>query len=281
MERQQYDTILQNLKARIAFINSQTDNPILLSEKAIALILETLSQLKQHILTHNFKTTQEEIYFFKEIKPRISAKLIYHNSIFKIETKKPKGGKRILRKYYNNELRRLKTYFDNNIEFYKYYRTGSTLLDQHYFIRGKQDIRLNLDTYYFETDHQFATSHDYKVAKIIAHDKLQVYLENQLTNLSTRKTQVATPAKPIPVLQWTAHKVALVELIYALHSQGVFNHGAADLKDIAEQLQQAFNIDLGQYRRTFLEIRARKSERTRFLTTLILTLINRMDDTDQ
>ncbi|OPB97932.1 RteC domain-containing protein [Elizabethkingia occulta] len=281
MERQQYDTILQNLKARIAFVNSQTDNPLLLSEKAIVLILDTLSMLKQHILTHDFETIQEEIYFFKEIKPRISAKLIYHNSIFKIETKKPKGGKRILRKYYNNELRRLKTYFDNNIEFYKYYRTGSTLLDQHYFIRGKQDIRLNLDTYYFETDHQFATSHDYKVAKIIAHDKLQVYLEHQLTNLSTQKHPAIPPIAPVPILQWTAPKVALIELIYALHSQGVFNNGAVDLKDIADQLQQTFNLDLGQYRRTFLEIRARKSERTRFLNGLIQTLINRMDDTDQ
>ena len=158
MERQQYDTILQNLKARIAFINSQQIIPFFLSEKAIALILEALSQLKQHILTHNFKTTQEEIYFFKEIKPRISSQT--HLSQLHLQDQKPKaqGGKHICTKYYNNELRRLKTYFDNNFEFYKYYRTGNTLLDQHYFIRGKQDIRLNLDTYYFETDHQFATS---------------------------------------------------------------------------------------------------------------------------
>ncbi|MCL1674308.1 RteC domain-containing protein [Elizabethkingia meningoseptica] len=281
MERQQYDTILQDLEDNIALVNSQTDNPIFLSEQAIILILDTLSILKQHILTHKFNTLQEEIYFFKKIKPRISAKLIYHKAIFNIETKKPKGGNRVVRKYYNSELRKLKIYFDNNIEFYKYYRTDNTLLDHHYFIRGKQDIRLNLDTYYFEIDHQFATSHDYKVAEIIAHDRLQIYLENQLTNLNARNTLATAPGKTIPALHWTAPKVALIELIYALHSQGVFNNGTADLKDIADHLQRTFNLDLGQYRRTFLEIRSRKSERTRFLNGLIQSLITRMDDTDQ
>ncbi|SEM92029.1 RteC protein, partial [Chryseobacterium taichungense] len=31
-----------------------------------------------------------------------------------------------------------------------------------------------LDTFYFEADHRFSTSHDYKVAKIIANDLIQV-----------------------------------------------------------------------------------------------------------
>ena len=42
----------------------------------------------------------------------------------------------------------------------------------------------------------------------------------------------------------------------------------ADLKDIAEYFEYTFDIDLGQYRRTFLEIRVRKSERTKFLNAL-------------
>jgi|GEM_PF-1412343 len=41
-------------------------------------------------------------------------------------------------------------------------------------------IKLSLNTYYFEADYTFSTSHDYKVAKILANDLIQVYLENQL-----------------------------------------------------------------------------------------------------
>ena len=81
-------------------------------------------------------------------------------------------------------------------------------------------------------------------------------------------------------LKWTAPKVALTELLYALNSEGVFNNGTADLKDIAEFFEYIFEIDLGQYRRTFLEIRARKSDRTKFISSLNEALLKRMDNAD-
>ncbi|MFT4018864.1 MAG: RteC domain-containing protein [Agriterribacter sp.] len=98
-----------------------------------------------------------------------------------METKRPHGGGKIIKKYLYNKLSKIKKYFDNNFEFYRYYRTNSTYLDHKYFIRGKYDIKLILDNYYFEADHSFSTSHDYKVAKIIANDLIQIYLEDQLS----------------------------------------------------------------------------------------------------
>ena len=79
---------------------------------------------------------------------------------------------------------------------------------------------------------------------------------------------------------WTGSKVSLTELLYALHSEGVFNNGAVDLKNIAEYFEDIFDIDLGQYRRTFLEIRVRKSERTKFINSLKENLTKRMDNSD-
>ena len=91
-------------------------------------------------------------------------------------------------------------YFDNNLDFYKYYRTGSNFLDHKYFVRGKYDIRLTLDTFYFETDPLFSTSHDYKVAKIIANDLLQVYLEDTISSLERKYLfqQEPSPLQTIP-----------------------------------------------------------------------------------
>jgi hypothetical protein len=80
------------------------------------------------------------------------------------------------------------------------------------FVRGKHDIRLWLDTFYFEADHRFSTSHDYKVAKIIANDLIQVYLEDRLNNINVKKVSDNS-------LIWTASKTALTELIYALYSR--------------------------------------------------------------
>ncbi|MDD3005550.1 RteC domain-containing protein [Flavobacterium sp.] len=273
--------IIQSLENKINEVNIEIDDQIELAEIIIKHTLNNLSEVKNYIFEMGFMNQQEEIYFFKELKPKILSKLIYYNSIYRIETKKPNGGERIIRKYYNNELDKLKRYFDNNLEFYKYYRTGSTYLDKYYFVREKHNIKLSLDTFYFEADHRFTTSHDYKVAKVMAHDLIQVYLENELANLYKINTSEKSQHNHNLTQCWTGSKVALVELIYALHSEGVFNNGSSDLKDIVEYFESVFDIDLGQYRRVFLEIRGRKSDRTKFLTALNKVLIKRMDNTDE
>jgi hypothetical protein len=195
--------------------------------------------------------------------------------------KKPNGGNRVLKKYYNNELLKLKAFFDNELEFYQYFRSGSTYLDFKYFFRGKFDIKLVLDSYYFETDTSFATSHDFKVATILANDLIELYIENQLIMLENKENTEKSQRKHNVKMTWTGSKVALVELMYALHTEGVFNNGAADLKEIAEYFEHIFDIDLGQYRRVFLEIRARKSDKTKFITTINEQLLKRMEDSDE
>jgi hypothetical protein len=192
--------------------------------------------------------------------------------VYKIEAKRPYGGKEVLEEYFNKELSKLKRFFDNNMAFYSYYRTDSTYLDHTYFVRGKHNVQLSLDTFYFETDHSFSTSHDYKVAKIIANDLIQDYLEDQLS-------KTATSDKPT-TLHWTGSKTALTELIYALHSQGIFNNANADIKPIVKVFESTFNVDLGDFYHTFLELKSRKMNRTKFLDSLKESLIKKMDEQD-
>ena len=273
--------LLSELNEQLNFINLEIDNESTRCERAIEVILKTIEALKNVISKTKFKTNTEEIIFFKEIKPQFTSKLIYYNAIYKIEMKKPNGGTRIVKKYYNNELIKLKAFFDNELEFYKYYRSGSVYLDHKYFLRSKFDIKMSLDSYYFETDRNFATSHDFKVAKILANDLIQLYLENQLVLIENKDNGDKSQRKPNLKMIWTSPKVALIELVYALHTEGVFNNGAADLKDIAEYFEYIFEIDLGQYRRTFLEIRTRKADRAKFLNILNKGLLKRMEETDE
>ena len=272
---------LSKLNEQLNFINLEIDNQLTRCESAIDIILKTIQTLKLTINKNNFKSEGEEIQFFKETKPQFISKLIYYNSIFKIEMKKPNGGNRILKKYYNNELGKLKAFFDNELEFYKYYRSGSTYLDYKYFLRGKFDIKMSLDSYYFESDTKFSTSHDFKVAKILANDLIQLYIENQLVMIDNKDNSEKTLRKPNISLTWTSSKVALTELLYALHSEGVFNNGTTEIKDIATYLEYTFNIELGDYYRTFLELRMRKTSRTKFLSSLTDGLIKKMDEADE
>lgn len=273
--------LLSSLNDQLSFIDLEIDNQSIKCENAIEIILKTIKSLRIILSKTKFKTDAEEIKFFKEIKPQFTSKLIYYNTIFKIEMKRPNGGNRIVKKYYNNELVKLKAFLDNELEFYKYYRSGSTYLDHKYFLRSKFDIKMSLSSYYFEADTNFSTSHDYKVAKILANDLIQLYLENNLVLIGNKDNGEKSQRKPNLKMIWTSPKVALIELVYALHTEGVFNNGAADLKDIAEYFEHIFEIDLGQYRRTFLEIRTRKADRAKFLTTLNKGLLKRMEDTDE
>src|SRR5690606_29792863 len=271
-----YTETLHKLETTINELEIEADYSIQRIEAVIDIILRCLSEVKEYVLNKGFKNIDEEVHFFKHQKPAIVSKLIYYNAIYKIETKKPYGAKPI-KKYLNDELKKLKRYFDNNLEFYKYYRTNNSFIDDKLFVRGKYDIKLSLDTVYFETDHRFSTSHDYKAAKIIANDLIQLYLEDQLNNnsYSNQKKSNSSP------LNWTGNKTALIELIYALHSQAVLDNGNADIKVIAKTFERAFNIDLGDFYHTFMELKSRKINRTKFLDSLRDTLIGKMDEQEK
>ena len=268
-----YNEALHKLETKIEELEIEPDCPIQRIEAVIKLIIKCLSEVKEFVLKKGFKNVDEEIRFFKHQKPVIVSKLIYYNAIYKIETRKPYGAKRT-KKYLCKELKKLKRFFDSNLDFYKYYRSNNSFVDEKFFVRGKHDVTLWLDTFYFEADHRFSTSHDYKVAKIIANDLIQVYLEDRLNNINEKKSSDAS-------LNWTASKTALTELIYALYSHGVFNNGNTDIKLIAKSFEDTFNIELGDFYHTFMELKARKINRTKFLDSLRDTLIRKMDEQDE
>ncbi|MGV1012934.1 MAG: RteC domain-containing protein [Flavobacterium sp.] len=276
-----FKEMLFELTEQLSFINLELDEPIAKSEKSIEITIKVINNLKKQFLKNKTISNDVEIDFFKNIKPKFTSLYIYHNAIFKIETKMPHGGDRIIRKYINKELKNLKRYFDNNLDFYNYHRTGSTFLDFKYFVRGNHDLKLRLDSFYFEADHNFATSHDFKVAKILAHDLVEVYLESKLLNMGKKKGKEKSQREPKGKMVWTSSKVSLTEILYAFQTKGVFNNGTAELKDIANYFQEVFYVDLGQYRRTFLEIRGRKTDKTKFINNLQEELIQRIDQSDE
>ncbi|ASE60681.1 tetracycline regulation of excision, RteC [Chryseobacterium indologenes] len=267
--------IIRDLDDEINELSIEFNDPLTLCEKAIGLTIDKIADLKQVILKRGFKDIDEEIHFFKHLKPNILSKLIYYNAIYKIETKKPYGAKPI-KKHLKKELKKLKRFFENNLEFYKYYRSNMSFLDENLFVRGKHDIKLWLDTYYFESDHTFSTSHDYKVAKIMANDLIQVYLEKQLAGINQKNKLVDGT-----ILNWTSSKVALIELVYALHAYHAYDNGNVDIKVITKIFEKTFNIDLGEFYHTYMEIKNRKINRTKFLDELRDCLIKKMDEQDE
>lgn len=271
-------TLLAALDAELEIIHSNSDKPLEYSAQAVEVLIPTLRKLKTFISTYTFKDREEEIFFFKHVKPQFVYRLIYYNEVYIIESNRPYGGSKFDRNHIKYEIGKLKGFIDSNIDFYRYFRTGNTSCDESYFLRGKPNLSFGLDSFYFDSDHDFSTSHDFKIARFMANDLLFLYLHQRLSEVKIRE-DVQNP-KPKTNLTWTAQKVYLIELVYALHTAGVFNNGTVELKTLVSMFSELFCVDTGQFYRTFLEIRNRKSDRTKFLNFLIKQLIRKMDEAD-
>lgn len=254
------------------------DDPIKKLEEAIEYVIISLEKLKTFFKNYNLNNKQEEIYFFKEIKPQFTSKLIYFNEIYNIEINKPIGDEKRLKKYYSKEIKKLKNFFTKNKEFYKYYRTKNSCLDKKYFLRKKYDIKLTLESYYFQSDPVFSTSHDYLIAKLIANEKIIIFLENKLN----KRIENTTKKNNKTILKWTGTKVALVELVYALHNEKIINNGNISLNECIKAVEIFFNTEIKQHNRIFLEIRNRKTiDKTNFINSLQINLNNKINQLDE
>jgi hypothetical protein len=88
------------------------------------------------------------------------------------------------------------------------------------------------------------------------------------------------PVVDFKTLKWTESKTALIETVYALHTQKAFNHGKVGIVEIAKYLEKVFDIELGDIYRVFNEIKNRKINKTKFLDTLSENLNKRFEEQD-
>mgnify|MGYP000484113157 CR=1 FL=1 len=272
--------LLQKVEWQIQeYEDTAADTFVTLCRLCVDYLQEILGELKNFIISYPFASTEEEIHFFKELKPLLASKIIYYNTVYKIEVRFPSGSEEVQRDYLLSETDRISKSFQRNLAFYQYHRTKATYLDRQYFMRGKPDIQIIVDSFYYETDPQFSTSYDYKVAKILALELFAIYLTNRLNELERRfQRQQVKNGNIKKLLQWTGTKRALVELIYALYTNGDFNKGTVDIKDIVSYFEDIFDIDLGDFYHTYMELKSRTNDRTHYLNTLQKRLLRRMEE---
>lgn len=270
-------TLKAQLDRKLRKLTKLEDDPLSYSENAVRIVYETIRELKKHVSTHIFPTEKEEIEFFKIIKPHFLSKLIYFNTIYNIELTKPVAGAKVIAKHYQHHENKLKKFYLQNSEFYRYYRSANEKLDKNYFLRENHDLKLIVNCHFFQSDFTFSTSHDFIVAQIIANNDLLKFLQKKLAN--EKQITLTEKTTALPKLQWTGTKVALVELIYAVHSSAVINNGNVSLNTLAQTAEAVFSINLKQFNRIFIEIKGRKSiEQTSFINSLKNNLEKKLED---
>ena len=254
------ETIIHSLKGNDA---------LNMSVMAMQVIYGVVKQVKDYVLTNGFADINEEIVFFKELKPLLHSKLIYYMEIKEIESKRILyANKEFVRAYLIEQVERLTGYLEENIYTYKYLQLGSTFLDEALFTRKNVLEFSCVDR--DNLDDSFMTLWDNKVSRILAYQMLLEYLNSEILLLDK-------PFSKSSKLVWHGTKRGLVELIYALVTKECF--GEATIKDLADFFQLNFIVDLGDYYGIYKELKERPvKNRAGFLGDLVDGLLKRMEE---
>ncbi|NML56777.1 RteC domain-containing protein [Chryseobacterium cheonjiense] len=275
--RKKIDQLWLELNNAVDQIN-RSDNGII--SQAEEILMETdsaIRQMKELLRRYEFNNWSEEIRFFKITKPKFIAIYIYYSKVLSIEASRPYADPEVLKAYYKNERESLLHFYRENKEFITYYRRKSTYLDKKYFVRFKFDFKLKLSPELYSYDEEFSTSHDHLVSQILANDMLEQFLSGKINSDDNRESAVES-AKQV---EWTAPKVALTELLYALYLTKCFNGGQSDLAEIFRWAESSMNVNLGNFHKTLAELRLRKTDRSKFLSLLQQNFNQYLNDLDE
>jgi len=271
--------VISEIKNKEVKVSSQDKRLIDEAYEMTLYLQELLFSIKQLVIEKGFENDEEEINFFRIIKPQILGKLIYYNKVYRIETVCPVKDGKMYFNYYSIQLERIKEEYAKHIcssGFYRYYRSGRTDRDSTYFKRGNINYHDGLNSIVFEIDTAFSTFFDYKVARIIANELLYSFL---LTKISPNENPdlIVQKSEGSKDIFWTDSKNALIELVYALYAAGVISYGKIGIRKIGLIFQVLFRVSLGDLHHAFHRMKTRAGSRTAFLDQLKVSLEEYMD----
>ncbi|OMP80081.1 RteC domain-containing protein [[Flexibacter] sp. ATCC 35208] len=281
--RTAFTQVLQSLLAKLDSIFSDEDYSFDELQKGKELIVAALLNLKQQIETTPFENDQEEIAFFKEIKPEVDGRLIYYTHISKLLSLEPVSGTAAIIQYYAAEQSEIEKYFVSTAEFYTYYRMHATYLDSYYFKRQAQKQFQFVSPYnlYWLHDAQFSAPMSVQLAFIKSYELLSAFISHRLWTLSQQNITGGDASVQTGLITWTGSKASLVELIVALQEHGVFNDTRVPLKKLADYFSKVFNVKIGNIFKIHEDNRLRKKGRKPFIDALGNSYIRRLETDDE
>ncbi|GHC65001.1 RteC domain-containing protein [Ulvibacter litoralis] len=274
-----YFDLLTDLETKLIQIEKEATSVYIRTESSMKACSECIGLMRTKVVDQGFGYSKNEAVFFKSIKAKIVGYMFFYGNLLELERHKPEGCHKNQQRFYENQMAYFKEYFLKHREFYDYYRLGHTHRDIEFFNRDKNKEPRNLQSIPALLDVNFSTSHDMILARILGNTRTIEWLKRKVV---PQKGRIVENKKNIQYksLKWTGNKVDLIELVYALHSAEVIKGGNADIKEIADIFQQVFKIDLGDYYRTYLEIRSRKIKPVKFLELLKNNLERKMIQAD-
>ncbi len=266
--------IIKQLKNNLQKTDSEENDGILKAEKSVGICSATLLELREYVNHIDFKNKEEEIRFFKKIKSYVLAEYLYYSKLWEILIRQPITSIRRRKKYLKQMVAETQKFFNDNPEFYLYYRRGSTHLDDKYFVRS--EISCSLNCQHFIYDPFFSTSHDYTLAAIKANERIAEYCNSEINRLKRRGKFRLVRSD----MFWCLTKRDLMLIIYGIYYTNAVNNGNVSIKELVKGFESLFNIKLSGYYHTFYEVTQRQKS-FEYLDLMKETLVKLLEESDE
>ena len=120
--RHPLNKIVAEIQEKEQKLSAETSSFIDEAYKMTIFLQELLRVVKEDILKEGFSSKDEEIRFFKQVKPNILGKLIYYNKVYRIETACPVDNGNLCHSYFVIKLQGLKQEYREHICSSDFYR---------------------------------------------------------------------------------------------------------------------------------------------------------------
>lgn len=137
---------------------------------------------KQKFMARVMQVDDEEIEFFREIKPRFTAYIEYYLILNQAVLFVPEEQLNET-SYWQEEQTRYKRFYERNKDFIAYYESGSIDKNYHYFLERNNYTDAPSHERIYE-DGDCRSSHDHLVRGLLANQLYSAYVQERLNHLS-------------------------------------------------------------------------------------------------
>ncbi|MCE7054726.1 RteC domain-containing protein [Algoriphagus sp. AGSA1] len=224
---------LNKLDIELAKFPISDTNPLVMIESSFYLVDKTIQELKEGIKELEFLDEEEEIEFFKVYMTEFLSRSHFFSELFQIESERLGIVNQSDDFFYSGKMEEVKKYFQRYAALNNYLIMGKSYLDRVYFLRGSEAPLIYPDLFRHTIDSSFCTVYTLHFARLKAMEKLMNYLSKKVRDVQGEVEKPSVPNQQTSIL-WTGSKVELVELIYALKTTTVVNHGSITVAELAK-----------------------------------------------
>jgi hypothetical protein len=140
------------------------------------------SELRATVAEYKFDSVEDEIVFFKEVKPLFTSELEYYSLLYHTLLFCPLDPVRE-KKFWERECKRLSDFKEQCKDFLEYFRSGRKDFDKVYYLRAHELEGIDGEYEPYDKEPKSRTSHDGLISKLWALERYNEYAQLKLTEV--------------------------------------------------------------------------------------------------